>query len=89
MIIYRVDSKFLAVERGFGVNVWITRPEAALAGILSAPGNQFDGDGVLRAPRVFNDYETRGGEFLIIPIDDPGLHRVLYCGRGFSGNLYC
>lgn len=71
MIIHLGDSKFLAVGRGFNVKFRSTRPEATFTGILSAVEKEVDEEGNLATLKVLNGDETRSGEFLIMPNDDP------------------
>ncbi|KAI8299194.1 hypothetical protein K4K61_010864 [Colletotrichum sp. SAR11_59] len=71
MIIHLGDAKFLAVGRGFNVSFKSVRKEATFTGILAAAEKEVAEDGTLRTLRVFNGDETRSGEFLIMPNDDP------------------
>ncbi|KAL2873775.1 hypothetical protein SGCOL_011091 [Colletotrichum sp. CLE4] len=71
MVIHLGDAKFLAVGRGFNVHFKSVRPEATFTGILAATEKEVDEKGELQTLRVFNGDETRSGEFLIMPNDDP------------------
>ncbi|SPO01049.1 related to beta-galactosidase [Cephalotrichum gorgonifer] len=71
MVIHLGDSRFLAVGRGFNVKFRSTRAEATFTGILRAEEKEVDGEGNLTTLRVLNGDETRSGEFLIMPNDDP------------------
>ncbi|CAI4212714.1 unnamed protein product [Parascedosporium putredinis] len=71
MIINLGDARFLAVGRGFNVTFKSTRKEATFTGILKAEEKEVDQGGKLSTLRVFNGDETRSGEFLIMPNDEP------------------
>ncbi|KAL2106501.1 hypothetical protein VUR80DRAFT_6647 [Thermomyces stellatus] len=71
MIIHLGESRFLAVGRGFNVKFKCTKPEATFTGILWAEEKEVDSKGELSTLRVLNGDETRSGEFLIMPNDDP------------------
>ncbi|KZL71019.1 glycoside hydrolase [Colletotrichum tofieldiae] len=71
LIIHLGDAKFLAVGRGFNVKFKSVRREATFTGILAAAEKEVDENGELRTLRVYNGDETRSGEFLIMPNDDP------------------
>ncbi|KAF6835668.1 hypothetical protein CPLU01_04138 [Colletotrichum plurivorum] len=71
LIIHLGNAKFLAVGRGFNVSFKSVRKEATFTGILAAAEKEVDEKGELRTLRVFNGDETRSGEFLIMPNDDP------------------
>ncbi|TDZ20766.1 hypothetical protein Cob_v006296 [Colletotrichum orbiculare MAFF 240422] len=71
LIIHLGDAKFLAVGRGFNVSFKSVREEATFTGILAAAEKEVDENGELKTLRVFNGDETRSGEFLIMPNDDP------------------
>ncbi|KAL0936025.1 glycoside hydrolase [Colletotrichum truncatum] len=71
LIIHLGGAKFLAVGRGFNVSFKSVRKEATFTGILAAVEKEVGEDGQLRTLRVFNGDETRSGEFLIMPNDDP------------------
>ncbi|KAG7139943.1 hypothetical protein HYQ46_013380 [Verticillium longisporum] len=71
MVIHKGNGKFLAVGRGFHVYFKSVRPEATFTGILRAEEKEVTETGELRTLRVFNGDETRSGEFLMMPNDDP------------------
>ncbi|KAI8665882.1 hypothetical protein NCS57_00811000 [Fusarium keratoplasticum] len=71
MVIHLGDSKFLLVGRGFHVRFESVRKEATFAGILWAEEKEVDAEGKLQTLRIFNGDETRSGEFLMMPNDDP------------------
>ncbi|EEY17153.1 glycoside hydrolase [Verticillium alfalfae VaMs.102] len=71
MVIHKGKGKFLAVGRGFHVYFKSVRPEATFTGILRAEEKEVTETGELRTLRVFNGDETRSGEFLMMPNDDP------------------
>lgn len=71
MVIHKGNGKFLAVGRGFHVYFKSVRPEATFTGILHAEEKEVTETGELRTLRVFNGDETRSGEFLMMPNDDP------------------
>ncbi|KAF9873795.1 glycoside hydrolase [Colletotrichum karsti] len=71
MVIHLGNAKFLAIGRGFNVKFKSARKEATFTGILAAAEKEVDENGQLRTLRVFNGDETRSGEFLIMPNDDP------------------
>ncbi|KAM0433472.1 hypothetical protein ACHAPT_004352 [Fusarium lateritium] len=71
MVIHLGDAKFLLVGRGFHVRFQSVRKEATLTGILGAEEKEVDEEGKLRTLRVLNGDETRSGEFVMMPNDDP------------------
>jgi hypothetical protein len=71
MLIHLGNAKFLAVGRGFHVRFKSVRKEATFAGILHAEEKEVDKNGNLQTLRIINGDETRHGEFLIMPNDDP------------------
>ncbi|KAJ0150694.1 hypothetical protein CTA2_411 [Colletotrichum tanaceti] len=71
LVIHLGDARFLAVGRGFNVRFRSVRKEATFTGILAAAEKEVGEDGALRTLRVLNGDETRSGEFLIMPNDDP------------------
>lgn len=71
MVIHLGDAKFLLVGRGFHVRFRSVRPEATFTGILWAEEKEVDDQGKLQTLRVLNGDETRSGEFVIMPNDDP------------------
>lgn len=71
MVIHLGASKFLLVGRGFHVRFRSVRAEATFTGILWAEEKEVDAEGKLKTLRVLNGDETRSGEFVIMPNDDP------------------
>ncbi|RSL46822.1 hypothetical protein CEP54_013682 [Fusarium duplospermum] len=71
MVIHLGNSKFLLVGRGFHVRFEGVRKEATFAGILWAEEKEVDSEGKLQTLRILNGDETRSGEFLMMPNDDP------------------
>ncbi|RMJ12448.1 hypothetical protein BHE90_010900 [Fusarium euwallaceae] len=71
MVIHLGDSKFLLVGRGFHVRFEGVRKESTFAGILWAEEKEVDAEGKLQTLRILNGDETRSGEFLMMPNDDP------------------
>lgn len=71
MVIHLGDAKFLLVGRGFHVRFKAMRKEATFTGILRAEEKEVTQDGEMRTLRVLNGDETRSGEFLIMPNDNP------------------
>ncbi|KAH8896734.1 glycoside hydrolase [Thozetella sp. PMI_491] len=75
MILHLGDAKFLLVGRGFHARFKSVRKEATFTGILTAEEKEVGEDGKLRTLRVLNGDETRSGEFIIMPNDDPDYGR--------------
>ncbi|EFX02392.1 beta-galactosidase [Grosmannia clavigera kw1407] len=71
MVIHRGHDRFLLVGRGFHVRFRSVRPEATFCGILRAEEKEVGPDGQLHTLRVLNGDETRSGEFVMMPNDDP------------------
>lgn len=71
MVIHIGSSKFLLVGRGFQVRFKSVCKEATFTGILRAEEKEVDEQGQLRTLRILNGDETRSGEFVIMPNDDP------------------
>lgn len=71
MVIHLGHARFLLVGRGFHVRFRSVRPEATFAGILWAEEKEVDANGQLQTLRVLNGDETRSGEFVMMPNDDP------------------
>ncbi|KAH8649242.1 hypothetical protein BX600DRAFT_419407 [Xylariales sp. PMI_506] len=67
------STKFLCVGRGFQVRFRSFAKGATFTGILYAEEKEFDpaSPGGLRTLRTLNGDETRSGEFLIMPNDEP------------------
>ncbi|EON98389.1 putative glycoside hydrolase protein [Phaeoacremonium minimum UCRPA7] len=71
MVIHLGDSRFLLVGRGFHTRFRSVRKEATFTGILYAEEKEVDENGKLKTLRILNGDETRSGEFLMMPNDDP------------------
>jgi hypothetical protein len=71
MVIHLGAGRFLLVGRGFHVRFGSKRKEATFAGILWAEEKEVGEDGQLKTLRIMNGDETRHGEFMIMPNDDP------------------
>lgn len=71
MVIHLGNSRFLVVGRGFHVRFRSVNKDATFTGILWAEEKEVNENGELQTLRVLNGDETRSGEFLIMPNDDP------------------
>lgn len=71
LLIHLGKAKFLVVGRGFQVRFKAVSKKATFCGILRAFEKEVDNDGQLRTLRTLNGDETRSGEFLIMPNDEP------------------
>ncbi|KAJ9144598.1 Glycoside hydrolase [Pleurostoma richardsiae] len=71
MVIHLGEARFLLVGRGFHVRFRAARKDATFAGILYAEEKEVGEDGELRTLRVLNGDETRSGEFVMMPNDEP------------------
>ncbi|KAM0547498.1 hypothetical protein ACHAPJ_010371 [Fusarium lateritium] len=71
MVIHLGDAKFLLVGRGFHARFKGARPEATFGGILWGEEKEVDENGNLQTLRILNGDETRHGEFMMMPNDDP------------------
>lgn len=71
MVIHLGNAKFLLVGRGFHARFKSTRQEATFTGILWGEEKEVDEQGNLQTLRILNGDETRHGEFLMMPNDDP------------------
>ncbi|KAJ5377793.1 uncharacterized protein N7496_005202 [Penicillium cataractarum] len=71
LVIHLGDSRFLLVGRGFQVRFEAVSKEATFCGILRAVEKEVDSQGQLQTLRTLNGDETRSGEFLIMPNDEP------------------
>lgn len=71
MVIHLGNSRFLLVGRGFNVRFQSTNKEATFTGILWAEEKEINEKGDLQTLRILNGDETRSGEFVIMPNDDP------------------
>ncbi|KAI0158392.1 glycoside hydrolase superfamily [Pestalotiopsis sp. NC0098] len=66
------SARFLVVGRGFNIHFKSQVKGATFTGILDAREKEYDAEtNSLKTLRVFNGDETRSGEFLIMPNDDP------------------
>ncbi|WZH48357.1 glycoside hydrolase superfamily [Fusarium acuminatum] len=71
MIIHLGNSKFLLVGRGFHARFKGARKEATFGGILWGEEKEVDENGDLKTLRILNGDETRHGQFMMMPNDDP------------------
>ena len=71
MVIHLGNARFLLVGRGFNASFRSTRDEATFTGILWAQEKEVNENGDLETLRILNGDETRSGEFVIMPNDDP------------------
>ncbi|KAH7191750.1 glycoside hydrolase superfamily [Fusarium flagelliforme] len=71
MIIHLGNSKFLLVGRGFHARFKAAGKNATFGGILRGEEKEVDENGELRTLRILNGDETRHGEFMMMPNDDP------------------
>ncbi|RKK20269.1 hypothetical protein BFJ65_g6967 [Fusarium oxysporum f. sp. cepae] len=71
MIIHLGNSKFLLVGRGFHARFKAARKDATFGGILWGEEKEVDENGNLQTLRILNGDETRHGEFMMMPNDDP------------------
>ncbi|KAG7423853.1 hypothetical protein Forpi1262_v015169 [Fusarium oxysporum f. sp. raphani] len=71
MIIHLGNSKFLLVGRGFHARFKAAREDATFGGILWGEEKEVDENGNLQTLRILNGDETRHGEFMMMPNDDP------------------
>lgn len=75
MVIHQGDGKFLLVGWGFQVVFESVHPTATFTGILYSEEKEVvvdaNGGRSLRTVRVMNGDETRSGEFMIMPNEDP------------------
>ncbi|KAF5672036.1 beta-galactosidase [Fusarium heterosporum] len=71
MVIHLGNSKFLLVGRGFHARFKGARKDATFGGILWGEEKEVDEDGNLKTLRILNGDETRHGEFMMMPNDDP------------------
>ncbi|KAK2685867.1 hypothetical protein QWA68_015086 [Fusarium oxysporum] len=71
MVIYRGNNKFLLVGYGFQVRFEAVAKNVSFVGILHAEEKEVDDAGNLTTLRVFNGDETRGGESMVMPNENP------------------
>lgn len=72
MIIHQGDGKFLCVGWGFNVSFESTNPKSTFTGILHAEEKEVNAEtGELHTLKLLGGDETRSGEFLIMPNEDP------------------
>ncbi|RFN47663.1 hypothetical protein FIE12Z_8120 [Fusarium flagelliforme] len=71
MIIHLGNSKFLLVGRGFHARFKAAGKNATFGGILRGEEKEVDENGELKTLRILNGDETRHGEFMMMPNDDP------------------
>jgi len=72
MVIHQGDGKFLCVGWGFNIHFKSTNPKSTFTGILHAEEKEVNKEtGELTALKWLGGDETRSGEFLIMPNEDP------------------
>ncbi|KAF2993894.1 hypothetical protein E8E13_002586 [Curvularia kusanoi] len=72
MVIHQGNGKFLCAGWGFNVAFASTSAKATFTGILHAEEKEIDAQtGELRTSKILGGDETRSGEFLIMPNEDP------------------
>ncbi|KAF7133599.1 hypothetical protein CNMCM5793_004728 [Aspergillus hiratsukae] len=71
MVIHLGDQRFLLVGWGFQVRFRGVLPGVTFTGILNAVEKEVGADGRLQTLRVMNGDETRSGEFMIMPNEEP------------------
>ncbi|KAH7115077.1 glycoside hydrolase superfamily [Dendryphion nanum] len=72
MVIHQGDGKFLCIGWGFNIHFKSTNPKSTFTGILHAEEKEVDvKTGKLTTIKVLGGDETRSGEFLIMPNEDP------------------
>jgi hypothetical protein len=72
MVMHQSNSRFLCAGWGFNVSFKSTNPKATFTGILHAEEKEIDAEtGELSTSRLLGGDETRSGEFLIMPNEDP------------------
>ncbi|GKU08827.1 glycoside hydrolase [Fusarium langsethiae] len=71
MVIHLGNAKFLLVGRGFHARFKAAREGATFGGILTGKEKEVDESGNLQTLRILNGDETRHGEFMMMPNDDP------------------
>ena len=72
IVIHQGDGKFLCAGWGFNLSFKSTNPKSTFTGILHAEEKEIDAEtSELSTVKVLGGDETRSGEFLIMPNDDP------------------
>ncbi|CAI6335595.1 unnamed protein product [Periconia digitata] len=72
MVIHQGDGKFLCIGWGFNVSFKSTSPASTFTGILHAEEKEINAEtGELSTLKWLGGDETRSGEFLIMPNEDP------------------
>ena len=75
MVIHQGDGNFLLIGWGFQVVFSSPDPKATFTGILYSVEKEIVDDGkggkMLKTGRVLNGDETRSGEFMIMPNEEP------------------
>lgn len=72
MVIHQGDGKFLCAGWGFNLYFKSTNPKSTFTGILHAEEKEVDPEtGALTTIKLLGGDETRSGEFLIMPNEDP------------------
>ncbi|KAF2034479.1 glycoside hydrolase [Setomelanomma holmii] len=73
IVIYQGDGKFLCAGWGFNLNFKATNPKATFTSILNAEEKEVNSETCeLTTLKLLGGDETRSGEFLIMPNEDPG-----------------
>ncbi|KAF1923536.1 glycoside hydrolase family 35 protein [Didymella exigua CBS 183.55] len=72
IVIHQGDGKFLCAGWGFNLSFKSTNPSSTFTGILHAEEKEIDAEtGELSTVKILGGDETRSGEFLIMPNEDP------------------
>lgn len=72
LVIHQGDGKFLCAGWGFNVSFKSTDPKSTFTGILHAEEKEVDAESSeVRTAKILGGDETRSGEFLIMPNEDP------------------
>ncbi|OAL56420.1 glycoside hydrolase [Pyrenochaeta sp. DS3sAY3a] len=72
MVIHQGEGKFLCAGWGFNVSFKSTNPKSTFTGILHVEEKEADPEtGELTTLKLLSGDETRSGEFLIMPNEDP------------------
>ncbi|KAH6644851.1 glycoside hydrolase superfamily [Boeremia exigua] len=72
IVIHQGDGKFLCAGWGFNLSFKSTSPKSTFTGILHAEEKEIDAEtGALSTLKILGGDETRSGEFLIMPNEDP------------------
>lgn len=70
-VIHLGTSQFLAAGRGLQVRSEAVPKEVTFCGILRAAGKEVDNQDQLQTLKIWNGDETRSGEVLVMPNDEP------------------